>query len=204
MKLTIASLMLLLMSVAVWGAPVLSIQPVSSVAVPGDTLFIDVNVASITGLAAVQFDITFTSAVLSASMITEGPFLSGGGATFFIPGTIDNIAGVISATADALIGLGPGVSGTGTLARIQFTDIAPGPASIGFANVLLLDSTGSPIDVITQGATVNSPEPSYAAVMMLVLTAGALVVRRRRRVFGAVPYRSLQASLGWVRRRRQG
>src|SRR5437870_1479224 len=98
-----------------------SIQPSTSSVTPGDTLTLDVDVANVTDLFAFQFDLGFSPGVLSALSITEGAFLPGGGTTFFIPGTIDNVGGAITATADSLIGTISGVNGNGTLAAVQFT-----------------------------------------------------------------------------------
>ena len=125
-----------------------------------------------------QFDVTYTSAVLSALAITEGPFLASGG-TFFIPGTIDNSVGVISATADAIVGPGPARERKRFLARSNRT-YAPGAASIGLTNVIVLDSAGGSIAVLTQGAAVNVPEPGYGGLTLLLLAVGGVLVRRFR------------------------
>ncbi|MBL8240512.1 MAG: PEP-CTERM sorting domain-containing protein [Bryobacterales bacterium] len=180
MKLVILASLLLMVGSVAQSAPLLNIQPVSTVAVPGDILMMNVDIASATDLAAIQFDITFTAGVLSASVVTEGAFLLGGGQTFFIPGMIDNTTGLISATASALIGGGPGVSGSGTLATIVFNYIGPGPARIDLANVFLLDSTGGQISPILEGAVVNNvPEPSTFGITALGLGAGAWILRSR-------------------------
>ncbi|HEV3199328.1 MAG TPA: cohesin domain-containing protein, partial [Bryobacteraceae bacterium] len=70
-------------------AGTLSVDAPSSAAV-GDIFTVNVNIAGITDLYGFQFDLSFDPAILAAASSTEGPFLPTGGATFFIPGTIDN------------------------------------------------------------------------------------------------------------------
>src|SRR5580658_4444822 len=95
---------------------VVSIDPSSSNVNVGDNFALDVNISNVRDLYGFQFDLSLAPGVLSAVSITEGSFLAGGGATFFIPGTIDNTAGAIALTANALLGSGPGVGDSGTLA----------------------------------------------------------------------------------------
>jgi hypothetical protein len=183
MKLLLFSMVLLLYVGTAWSKPitVVSIEPAFSTADPGNIFALDITITSITDLVAFQFDVAYTAAALSALTIEEGSFLAGGGEIFFIPGTIDNTLGLISASAAALIGPVPGVSGTGTLARVQFKSMAKDAAVVDIPNVLLLDSAGTSIDAITRGARVNIPEPSSGRLMALALAAGVVVVRSRSR-----------------------
>src|SRR5690349_16751681 len=80
-------------------ADVVSIQPPATNQASGDTFTVDVNVSGVADLYAFQFDLTFDPTLLFAVLVTEGGFLPGGGTTFFIPGTIDNVGGDITATA---------------------------------------------------------------------------------------------------------
>ena len=73
------------------------VAPATSPSV-GQTFDVDVNVTGASDLYAYQMDLTFDPTVLSALSVTEGPFLPGGGTTFFIPGTIDNVGGSVTAT----------------------------------------------------------------------------------------------------------
>jgi hypothetical protein len=163
---------------------ILSIQPPSTSVAAGATFPVDVNIANVSDLFAFAFDIGFTPGTLSAVSVTEGPFLGGGGTTFFLPGAIDNTSGTISFNADTLIGSIPGVSGSGTLAILDFTALSAGTSPINILNVSLLDSTLSPISstTVNGNATVGAqavPEPSS----MLLLATGLLVafgVARRK------------------------
>jgi adhesin HecA-like repeat protein len=98
-------------------------------------------------LYAFEFELGFADPlILSATGVTEGPFLPSGGTTVFVAGTIDNSQGTVSPTGDTLIGLIPGVSGTGTLATITFDALTIGSTNITLFDVALLDSSLTPID----------------------------------------------------------
>jgi hypothetical protein len=142
----------------------------------GSTFAVDVNISSVSDLYDYQFDLTFNPAVLSATGLSEGSFLSAGGTTFFLPGTIDNTGGSITFNADTLLSAVSGVSGSGTLVVFDFTALTPGTSDFLIENVILQDSTGASLgststsgSVTVQGTTAV-PEPSS----LLLLLAGAL------------------------------
>ena len=163
---------------------VVSIAPSSSNVNVGDNFTVDVNISNVTDLYGFQFDLSLAPGVLSAISITEGSFLAGGGATFFIPGTIDNTAGVISFTANTLLGTVPGVGDSGTLAVLAVDGLSPGTSSIDLSNVLLLDSNLNPINFDLQAGSITvapvtaTPEPS--SITLLFAAAGVLIFLRRR------------------------
>jgi len=152
---------------------VTSIQPASTGVSVGQNFTVNVDITDVTDLYAFQFDIGFNPAILSANGITEGAFLPSGGPTFFIPGTIDNSAGTISSNADTLLGPGPGVSGNGVLATIDFTAIGSGVSSVTPSNLILLDSTGANINTSAVDGTVTvsgaSPVPEPSTSLLLVI-----------------------------------
>lgn len=165
--------------------PILSIAPASPTVSAGNSISLDVNIFSVTDLYAFQFDLAFDPATVSAVSITEGLFLPGGGATFFLPGTIDNVGGSITATADTLLGPGPGVNGSGTLAVLTLTGLTPGISSIDFSNVFLLDSNLNSIDASTLSGsvtviprTVPTPEPN--SLVLLIAGFGTVFFVRRK------------------------
>jgi adhesin HecA-like repeat protein len=142
--------------------PTLSIEPPSQEVGPGMSFSLDVRISGVADLFAYQFDLAFNPLILSAGSITEGPFLSSGGATAFIAGTIDNTAGTITATADTLIGAVPGVNGSGVIATVDFQALSPGESPITLSDAILLDSSLIEIDVniADGGVTVAAvPEP---------------------------------------------
>src|SRR5262249_17907356 len=141
--------------------PILSMQPSSQTVQPGQSFSLDVDITNVTDLFSFQFDITFDPTVLSATNITEGPFLPGGGSTFFVPGTIDNTAGTISFTADTLIGAISGVTGSDILATASFQALALGTSPITLSNPILQDSNLMDIaSNIMNGAVTVVPEPA--------------------------------------------
>jgi adhesin HecA-like repeat protein len=163
-------------------APVLSVQPSHLTAMPGQVFSLGVWVTGVADLYAFQFDLTFDPAVLRAGGVAEGPFLSSGGTTAFVPGTIDNNSGTISATAGTLLGVLPGVSGDGALAMIDFTVLELGIRPVTLTGGTLLDSSLSGIAFTMQPAVVAAvPEPHsscLAAAGLGVLLTGIRIGKR--------------------------
>jgi general secretion pathway protein D len=159
----------------------ISISPVAANARVGDTVSFDVNISSITDLYAWQFDLGFDPTVLAAQSITEGPFLASGGSTFFLPGSIDNVAGSISFNADSLETAISGVNGSGELAVVTYSVIGIGTSPISLLNVQLLDSTLSPISVAVSSASLTTSVPETNSGILLPLSALFLLVVGKRR-----------------------
>jgi hypothetical protein len=171
-----------LLTLAATRAATISIQPASSTTNVGSAVNLNVNISNVSNLFAFQFDIGFNPSVLSASSVSEGPFLLSGGTTAFVPGTTDNLAGTISFTADSLVGAIPGVSGDGVLATLQLLPLAIGTSPMSLSNITLLDSNFNSIDFTSEDGsiTVNAsltPEPSPA----LTLVAGLSILFALRR-----------------------
>jgi cohesin domain-containing protein/PEP-CTERM motif-containing protein len=183
-----AAALLLFSASAFADGATLSVQPASSTISPGGTVTLDVDIAGVTDLYAYQFDLLFGSSTVSATTETEGDFLGGGGTTFFIPGTVDNVGGSITATANTLIGAIGGVSGDGTLVVLTFTGLAGGTTSIDFANVMFYDSNFNSIDVTTEagsvtvqggGGGVPAPEPSSFLLLGFALVGLATLAAKK-------------------------
>ena len=112
----------------------------------GDTFTLEISAEDIYNLAGWQFDIEFDRTVLEAVEVNEGDFLkTGGGATFFQRGTIDNRLGKIRGLSAARLSE-DGVSGTGTLLSVTFTAKAAGQTQLRLDNFQLASITGKPID----------------------------------------------------------
>src|SRR5450756_44632 len=84
----------------------------------GDTFTVGVAASGYTDLYAFQFDLAYNPSILSSVSVSEGSFLLTGGTTFFIAGAIYNATGVVSGTADTLLGAITGVNGGGILATV--------------------------------------------------------------------------------------
>ncbi|NOT86403.1 MAG: hypothetical protein HOP02_16840 [Methylococcaceae bacterium] len=163
-------------------ASVISITPSTSTVNVGQSFSLNVNVSEISDLYAFQFDLGYDPSVISATSISEGGFLSTGGSTLFIGGTIDNANGTISNTSDLLNGAIPGVTGSGILATIDFTALTAGSSGVSFFNPILLDSNGA--DIIanySESTIVNvSAIPVPAAIWLLGSALMGLVGFSRR------------------------
>ena len=150
--------------------PVLS-APFVTVGV-GDTFTIPISITGATDVTSWQFD-----------LVTEGPFMSAFGTTFFTPGVIDNVTGLISLVADAYVDLPPDPSGSGVLANIEFTALAPGVSTLTFANVFVND-LDSGFQTTNGQVTVTGravPEPTTLTLLGLGLGVALGVHARRRR-----------------------
>jgi hypothetical protein len=161
-------------------APVLSVEPASPVVQLGNPFSLDIVVSGVTDLFAFQFDVEFDPATLHAGAVTEGPFLPRGGATTFLPGTIDNAAGAVRLTAGTLIGSVPGVTGSGVLATLDFSSVRAGASRVAITSATLLDSSLFDIGFTTTSATVHvTPEPEVASLSVIGL--GVLLAAKARR-----------------------
>jgi hypothetical protein len=131
------------------------VQPSSVTTAPGQLITVDVQVGTVSGLYAGQFDLSFDPSIVTAVAVIQGDFLSTGSSTFFIPGTIDNTAGTITFNADTRETAIAGVSGSGRLAQVQFQAVALGRSPLALANVYLLDSQGDLIDAAPGDGTIT-------------------------------------------------
>ena len=149
--------------------PIVSVDPLSSSVSLGSNFSLNINIANVSDLYAFQFDIGFGPNVLQATSVIEGAFLPSGGFTFFIPGTIDNNAGAITFIADTLLGPGPGVNGSGTLAILGFKASGVGTSTIDISNLILLDSNLNEIDASIEDGmvTVTGPVPEPNAIFIV-------------------------------------
>jgi adhesin HecA-like repeat protein len=174
MKFAASALTLALFGILQVKAASIAISP-ASLTVSTETFSLNVDISNVVDLYAFQFNLQFQPDLLSATSVTEGGFLSAGGSTIFIPGTIDNSAGFVSFAGDTLVGPVSGVNESGTLATINFNAVSPGTSSVTLFDPILLDSqlfsiSADPISgssVTIQAAAV--PEPENRAFILLLL-----------------------------------
>src|SRR4051812_15155870 len=99
-------------------AVILEFSPSTASVGNGTAFFMDVVLRDAVDVFAYQFSVGVNPSVLTITGVTEGPFLSAGGTTFFDGGSFNAASGLQSFIADTLIGALPGVTGTGVVARI--------------------------------------------------------------------------------------
>ena len=169
---------------ATWlaAAPVLSLGTGSFRVKEGENFTVPVLISNITDLYTAQFSLGFDPSFLHFVTQDEGDFLQAGGPTFFVPGTLT--AGAVSDLAVTLLEAIPGVSGSGTLVRLEFTTIRSGQTQLNLFGVLLLDSSVSGITADTPSSTVeitgaSIPEPS--TLFLGAVGASLLIFWRRVR-----------------------
>ena len=146
----------------------------------GDTFTLEIRAEDIHNLAGWQFDITYDSTVLEVVEVNEGDFLkTGGGATFFQRGAIENRLGKVKGLNSARLSE-DGVSGTGTLLSVTFTAKAAGQTRLKLDNFQLAAITGKSIDagphevVITvkgEQATGDVNRDGQVSILDMVLVA---------------------------------
>ena len=168
--------------------PLVTITGPSSIS-QGSNFTLDVNITGAADLYAFQFDLAFDPTVLKILVVSEGPMLPSAGATFLVPGTIDNSAGSLAGVADTLVGLVPGINGDGVLFSINVNALSAGVSVLTFSNQLYLDSALT--DITTTVTTSNGnvtvspstgiiPAPSTLALSLLGLVCVPLATRRTR------------------------
>lgn len=156
----------------------ISFEPTVSTVMPGQTFAVAINISGAADLYAFQFDLGFDPLVLAAITVEQGSLLPTGGATFFAPGAIDNINGSITSTADSLLGVIAGVTGSGSLATVHFQAAGSGSTQLSISNLVFLDSALNDVAVEAGAGVVNVvPEPSTVLLMpagFIVLFAAAV------------------------------
>ena len=158
---------------AVLFALVLGIFPFSAVSAAGETTVtvsasagvdpgeqFTVNIAVVPGttaVAGIQFDLAFDPSLVTIDSVAEGNLLSQGGAsTFFVSGTINNVAGTITGTVGAITTPGQSVSSPGTFAVITMTaSVQGGTSLLTLSNVVVGDVNGQPVGIIVTSGQVD-------------------------------------------------
>jgi len=137
--------------------PIVAVSPQNTTmySTIGTTFTVNITIANTTDLYVWQAGINFNPTILEALSFEEGAFLTEKGTTLWTPGTINNTAGIIRYHASALAGDTTGANGNGTLGTITFKTKAYGKSDIQLADVILLDSHLTNIDVTLVQGTVE-------------------------------------------------
>ena len=147
-----------------------------------DTFTLDISAEAVFDMAGWQFDIAFDPAILEAISVSEGNFLKTGGTTFFQGGSIDNVAGKITALSAARLSA-QGVSGTGTLLQVRFKAKSAGETKLVLQNFEFGATTGDlipagphQIRIVVEGqlATGDVNRDGRVSILDLILVAQQL------------------------------
>jgi len=140
--------------------------------VSGETFTVDVSIEDVTDLFGWEFDLNFNPNVLEALSVTEGPFLKQGGNTMCFGGTINNDVGIINNYACVLFGPHTGVSGSGTLASVNFRVKDLGYSVLDLSDTKLQDSDAKSIShVVEDGYFCNNPPCTTTSTSTTTTTA---------------------------------
>jgi len=154
-------------NITVVTVPSVSIQPLETIWMydvhsVGENLTVSVYVNNVTNLWAWSLGLSFNANVLQCMEVVEGPFLKSGGNTSWVPGDIDNVAGVITPFECSLLDGGTPVSGSGILASIIFKTVYYGNSTLHPINVTLYDSEMNKIPVnVYDGYFAFIPPPPH-------------------------------------------
>ena len=121
----------------------------------GQTFTLHLSAEEVKGLAGWEFDLKFDPAALSATRVSEGSLLkTGGAATFFRKGTIDNQAGTITGLSGSRQAAG-GVTGAGRLVSVTFRVKAVGETRVRVRDLQFGDTSGAIIPTASPTITIN-------------------------------------------------
>lgn len=194
MMLHILKLMVLLGATSCLSTPVLSAPVVrvgeSFVVAVGETLKVPILVSDALDLQSFQFDLGYDESILELLTFTdagtdfEEAATAGGGLLLGITGF--SLPGLLSGAADSMIGVLDGMSGSGTLAYIEFLALANGVSALSLSNVYL-DSIELGPDAMVNGQ-IAVPEPQSLALLVMALAIlVSMQVHRRRLTITAIP-----------------
>jgi len=173
-------------------AAVISVQPSPLNVSVGQSFSINVDISNVSDLSNFSFDVGFDPTIVSLVSAAEGGFLQSGGTTSFgsSPYYKSGSSGLTAYAIfidDVLTTGGPGVSGAGTLATINFNALAIGNTPITISNESLIDPGLDTIPASIQNGNisvqpVNVPEPPSTLYTALSFILAILLAKGMKRV----------------------
>jgi hypothetical protein len=133
-------------------AGVLYLKPANLTLTPSEAFTVELKVTSITNLKGYSVTLSYDTTLISLQEVTEGPFFSTKGKTFFYTKE-DNNTILIDC---ALLGKTLSVSGEGTLAILSFTCLKAGSTSIEFSLAKTRDTHNKEIITTKRNAKLKS------------------------------------------------
>jgi len=124
-------------------AGVLYLEPANLTITPSQDFTVKLKATSITNLKGYSVTLSYDPALISLQEVTEGPFFSSKGKTFFYK-KVDDKKGTILIDC-ALLGPELSVSGEGILATLSFTCLKAGSTSVEFSLAKTRDTNNKEI-----------------------------------------------------------
>jgi len=135
-------------------AGILYLEPANLSLTPSKDFTVELKVASITDLKGYSVTLSYDPTLLSLQEVTEGPFFSSKGKTFFYK-KVDDTQGTILIDC-ALLGKSLSISGEGTLATLSFTCLKAGSINLTFSLTKTRDTNNKEIITTKRNAVVKS------------------------------------------------
>ena len=167
----LAAVFLILASTPVFsdgGNPVVRIEPVESTVPVDESVSVSVMIDDASDLGGFQFDLLFSSTIVTVDEATLGDFLESTGRSSITLGPkIDNAAGKVTFGA-ASHGSNQGPNGTGTLALITFTGRDVGVSHLQLQRVSVVDTAGNPQTYTVGDGSIEVSEPTAITLSSFV------------------------------------
>ena len=135
-------------------AGILYLEPANLTITPSKDFTVELMNTSVTNLKAYSVTLSYDPELIRLNEVTEGPFFSSQGETFFYR-DIDNQEGSVLIDC-AILGRDLSVSGGGTLATLSFTSLKAGETGITFEFTDTRDTYNKAIVATKRNAVVKS------------------------------------------------
>ena len=133
---------------------VLYLEPANLTITPSQDFTVELKTASITDLKGYSVTLSYDPAFLSLQEVTEGPFFSAKGKTFFYK-KIDDTKGTVLIDC-AILGPDLSVSGEGTLAILYFICLKAGSTDLTFKLAKTRDTNNKEIITTKKNSLIKS------------------------------------------------
>lgn len=118
---------------------------------PGTSFTINVDIVNGTQVFSFAFKLSFSSSILAAANITEGPFLNSSGATTISMSETNNTGGYVR--FGVTLNNPPAVDGNGVLATIAFNVVGNGTSNLNLSDISLKDSSNNSLTFTSANGT---------------------------------------------------
>jgi hypothetical protein len=135
-------------------AGILYLEPANLTITPSQDFTVELKTSSITNLKGYSVTLSYDPTLISLQEVTEGPFFSSKGKTFFYK-KVDDTQGTILIDC-ALLGKSLSISGEGTLATLSFTSLKAGSTSLTFKLTKTRDTYNKEVITTKRNAMVKS------------------------------------------------